>query len=87
MSCPRIEVDLAKIRRNTQTLVSGLSPRGISVTGVTKAVCGHPAIATAMLEGGAVGLADARITNVQNLRVAGLKDLITLIRTPMLSQA
>lgn len=87
MSCPRIEVDLAKIRRNTQTLVSGLSPRGISVTGVTKAVCGHPAIATAMLEGGAVGLADARITNVQNLRAAGLKDLITLIRTPMLSQA
>jgi predicted amino acid racemase len=87
MSCPRIEVDLAKIRRNTQTLVSRLGPRGISVTGVTKAVCGHPAIAMAMLEGGAVGLADARITNVQRLRAAGLTDPITLIRTPMLSQA
>lgn len=87
MSCPRIEVDLAKIRRNTQTLVSRLGPRGISVTGVTKAVCGHPTIARAMLEGGAVGLADARITNVQRLRAAGLTDPITLIRTPMLSQA
>lgn len=87
MSCPRIEVDLAKIRRNTQTLVSRLGLRGISVTGVTKAVCGHPAIARAMLEGGAVGLADARITNVQRLRAAGLTDPITLIRTPMLSQA
>ncbi|SNT76791.1 alanine/ornithine racemase family PLP-dependent enzyme [Paracoccus seriniphilus] len=87
MSCPRIEVDLAKIRRNTQTLVSRLGPRGISVTGVTKAVCGHPAVARAMLEGGAVGLADARITNVQRLRAAGLTDPITLIRTPMLSQA
>jgi predicted amino acid racemase len=87
MTCPRIEVDLAKIRRNTMTLVSRLGPRGISVTGVTKAVCGHPAIARAMLEGGAVGLADARITNVQRLRAAGLTDPITLIRTPMLSQA
>lgn len=87
MSCPRIEVDLAKIRFNTQTLVSRLGPHGISVTGVTKAVCGHPAIARAMLEGGAVGLADARITNVQRLRAAGLTEPITLIRTPMLHQA
>jgi len=87
MSCPRIEVDLGKIRRNTQTIVGRLGPRGIGVTGVTKAVCGHPAIAQAMLDGGAVGLADARISNVQRLRAAGMTDPITLIRTPMLSQA
>lgn len=87
MSCPRIEVDLGKIRRNTQTLVRRLGPRGIVVTGVTKAVCGHPAIAQAMLDGGALGLADARIRNVQRLRAAGLTGPITLIRTPMLSQA
>ncbi|AUR06365.1 alanine/ornithine racemase family PLP-dependent enzyme [Phaeobacter inhibens] len=87
MSCPRIEVDLAKIRRNTQTLVKRLGPRGIGVTGVTKAVCGHPAIAQAMLDGGAVGLADARISNVQKLRAVGMTGPITLIRTPMLSQA
>ena len=87
MSCPRIEVDLRRIRRNTQTLVGRLGPRGIGVTGVTKAVCGHPAIAQAMLDGGAAGLADARISNVQRLRAAGMTDSITLIRTPMLSQA
>lgn len=87
MSCPRIEVDLAKIRRNTQTLVNRLGPRGIGVTGVTKAVCGHPAIGRAMLDGGAVGLADARTANVRRLRAAGLTDPITLIRTPMFSQA
>ncbi len=87
MSCPRIEVDLGKIRRNTQTLVGCLGPRGIRVTGVTKAVCGHPAIAQAMLDGGASGLADARISNVQRLRAAGMTGSITLIRTPMLSQA
>lgn len=87
MSCPRIEVDLSKIRRNTQTLVRRLGPRGIGVTGVTKAVCGHPAVAQAMLDGGAAGLADARVRNVQRLRTAGMKGPITLIRTPMLSQA
>ncbi|MHA6324905.1 alanine racemase [Roseivivax sp. CAU 1753] len=87
MSCPCIEVDLDKIRRNTQTVVRRLGPRGIGVTGVTKAVCGHPAIAQAMLDGGASGLADARISNVQRLRAAGMTGPITLIRTPMLSQA
>ncbi|MBM1691137.1 alanine/ornithine racemase family PLP-dependent enzyme [Sulfitobacter geojensis] len=87
MSCPRIEVDLDKIRRNTQTIAGRLGPRGIGVTGVTKAVCGHPAIAQAILDGGAVGLADARISNVQRLRQGGITGPVTLIRTPMLSQA
>lgn len=87
MSCPRIEVDLRKIRRNTQTVARRLGPRGIGVTGVTKAVCGHPAIGQAMLDGGALGLADARINNVQRLRQAGIACSVTLIRTPMLSQA
>ncbi len=86
MSCPRIEVDLGKIRRNTQTLVKRLGPLGIGVTGVTKAVCGHPAIAQAMLDGGALGLADARISNVRRLRAAGMTGPVTLIRTPMPSQ-
>ncbi|QDY69278.1 alanine/ornithine racemase family PLP-dependent enzyme [Qingshengfaniella alkalisoli] len=87
MSCPRIEVDLGKIRSNTQTIAGRLGPRGIGVTGVTKGVCGHPAIAQAMLDGGAAGLADARISNVQRLCSAGMTGPITLIRTPMLSQA
>jgi predicted amino acid racemase len=86
MSCPRIEVDLSKICRNTQTVARRLGPREIGITGVTKAVCGHPAIAQAMLDGGAFGLADARINNVQRLRQAGITCPVTLIRTPMLSQ-
>jgi predicted amino acid racemase len=87
MSSPRVEVDLNKLRHNTKTLVRLLKPRGIRVTGVTKAVCGHPAIAQAMLDGGAVGLADARVSNVLRLRKAGITCPVTLIRTPMLSQA
>jgi len=86
MSNPRIEVDLGKIRHNTQTVVGRLEARGIRVTAVTKAVCGHPDIARAMLDGGAAGLAEARLSNVKRLRQAGITCPVTLIRTPMLSQ-
>ncbi|WP_171131261.1 MULTISPECIES: alanine/ornithine racemase family PLP-dependent enzyme [unclassified Ruegeria] len=86
MSKLRIDVDLDKIRYNTRFLVDHLRPRGISVTGVTKAVCGHPEIANAMLEGGVTGLADARISNIMRMRNAGISRSISLIRTPMLSQ-
>ncbi len=84
--CPRIEVDLRKIRHNTRSIVERLKVRGIRMTGVTKAVCGHPGIARAMLDGGAEGLAEARLSNVKQLRQAGVTCPITLIRTPMLSQ-
>ncbi len=87
MSSPRIEVDLIKIRHNTQAVVKRLMPRGIGVTGATKVVCGYSVIARAMLDGGAPGLADARLCNVPRLRKAGLTCPITLIRTPILSQA
>lgn len=86
MSCPRIEVDLRKLRHNTRTVVERLKGRGIQVTAVTKAVCGHPTIAQAMLDGGAEGLAEARLSNVKRLRQTGMTCPITLIRTPMLSQ-
>ncbi|MEN8933694.1 alanine/ornithine racemase family PLP-dependent enzyme [Planktotalea arctica] len=86
MSGPRIEVDLRKLRHNARTVVERLKGRGIQVTAVTKAVCGHPSIAQTMLDGGAEGLADARLSNVKRLRQAGLTCPITLIRTPMLSQ-
>ena len=86
MTAPRVEVDLGKIRHNARCLVERLKSRGISVTAVTKAVCGHPQIAQAMLDGGAAGLGEARMSNVKRLRKAGIKCPITLIRTPMLSQ-
>lgn len=86
MNGPRIEVDLVKLRHNTRTVVERLKARGISVSAVTKAVCGEAAIAQAMLEGGAANLADARLRNVRKLRKAGITCPITLLRTPMLSQ-
>lgn len=86
MTAPRIETDLDKIRHNARRLVQRLGRDGIRVTAVTKAVCGHPDIARAMLDGGVAGLADARIENVERMRCSGIKSPICLIRTPMISQ-
>jgi len=86
MTTPRVEVDLNKIRHNTRTLVQRLNSRGISVTGVTKAVRGNPLIAQAMLDGGAEGLADSRVSNLLRLNKSGIDCSKSLIRTPILSQ-
>ena len=86
MSSPRITVDLGKIRHNARHLVRRLDRRGISVTAVTKGVCGSPEIARAMLDGGVARLGDARISNIERMRRAGIASPIVLIRTPLPSQ-
>ena len=87
MAAPRLEIDLAKIQHNARTLVTRLAKRGISVTAVTKATLGSHEIARAMLEGGATGLGDSRIENIEAIRRSHLFARLSLIRSPMLSQA
>lgn len=86
MTSPRLEVDLGAIRANTRVLVNRLAPRGIRVTGVTKAALGSAGVARALLDGGAAGLGDSRVENLARLRSAGIDGSRTLIRAPMLSQ-
>ena len=87
MVAPRLEIDLGKIQHNARTLVERLARRGISVTAVTKAALGSHEISRAMLEGGANGLGDSRIENIEALRRSHLLARLLLIRSPMLSQA
>ena len=86
MSAPRLEIDLDKIRHNARTLVARLAGRGISVTGVTKATLGSPAVAGALLSAGVTVLGDSRIENIEAMRRARVPASMTLLRTPMLSQ-
>ncbi len=86
MTAPRLEVDLHKITENARLLVDRLGRKGISVTGVTKAMLGSPELATAMERGGINALGDARVENIEALRAGGVTAPITLIRSPMLSQ-
>lgn len=86
MNAPRLLVDTSKITHNTRRLVEQLHPCGISVTGVTKACLGMPAVAEAMLAGGVNSLGDSRLGNIAALRAGGIETEMVLVRSPMLSQ-
>lgn len=86
MIAPRLEIDLEKIHHNALTLVARLREHGISVTGVTKAPLGSADIANTLLQAGCSGLGDSRMENIERMRKMNVGAMITLIRSPMLSQ-
>jgi predicted amino acid racemase len=87
MFAPRLEIDLGKIQHNARTLVDRLERHNISVTGVTKAALGSIEIAHEMLLAGVSGLGDSRIENIEVMRLSHASAQLSLIRSPMLSQA
>ena len=86
MTYPVLNIDLDKIEHNARIIVDLCASRGIGVHGVTKAVCGHPQVAGAMLRGGVIGIADSRLENIRRLREAGLAVPFMLLRLPSLSR-
>ena len=83
---PRIEIDLGKIAHNAKTLNKLYGSKGISITGVTKVVCGDPKIADVLVKSGISILADSRIDNIRKMRKAGIQAQFILQRTPIPSQ-
>ncbi len=83
--CPRVSIDISKIRQNAAVLTKLCRKQGIQVAGVVKGVCGMPEVAQAMLDGGVTMLGDSRLENMH--RWASLKAPRLLLRLPMLSQA
>lgn len=83
---PKLVVDLHKLQQNMEAVVQLCSPFGISIFGVTKVCGGWPEVGQALLTGGAVGLADSRLLNLQRLKKAGLAPLM-LLRSPALRDA
>ena len=86
MTAPRLDIDLDAVAHNARSLVDRLTPRGIRVTGVSKAALGSANVAAAMLRGGVDGIGDSRLENLGRLREAKIPLPLTLIRSPMLSQ-
>ena len=82
----RIEVDCGRLKRNTEAVVNLCASQGIEVVGVTKACCGNPEVARAILAGGACMLAESRLSNVRRLLEAGIQAEIMLLRLPALSE-
>ncbi|MRS12382.1 MAG: alanine/ornithine racemase family PLP-dependent enzyme [Actinobacteria bacterium] len=75
-----VTTDLGKVEENTRTIVDALDGRG--VIGVTKVTCGSPEVARAMLAGGAAGIADSRLENIERMREAGVPAEFWLLRAP-----
>ncbi|QUI25775.1 alanine/ornithine racemase family PLP-dependent enzyme [Vallitalea pronyensis] len=84
MRYPRIEIDLNKIRSNTQTIVDMCHRHHIDVVGVTKVFCAEKEIVEQMIAGGISIIGDSRIENLIKLKSYDLPKL--LLRLPMLSQ-
>ncbi len=82
----RIEVNTQTIHQNARILVEFCAAHGIQVAGVTKACCGHPDVAWAMLAGGVAMLADSRLDNIRRMRAAGIAGPFMLLRLPALSE-
>ncbi|MBV8666791.1 MAG: alanine/ornithine racemase family PLP-dependent enzyme [Burkholderiaceae bacterium] len=87
MSSPLVTIDLRIIERNARAVVERCRSAGIEVFGVTKATCGTPEVAHAMLRAGVAGLAESRLENILRLRAAGIACPMMLLRVPALSQA
>ncbi len=83
---PRLEVDLGKIAHNARSLVAQLQARGMSVTGITKATLGSPAIAEVMRRAGVRGIGDSRIGNIRRMVNARVNSTFLLTRSPSLSE-
>lgn len=81
-----LHIDLEKITANARAAVALCGRFGIEVLGVTKSVCGLPAVARAMLAGGVRGLGDGRLASLACLREAGITAPLTLIRSPAPSE-
>ena len=83
MRTPRIEINLGKIAHNAKKLKELYGSKGIDIIGVTKVVCGDPAIAKILVKSGFNILADSRIENIIKMHNAGIHAKFLLLRTPL----
>lgn len=81
-----LTIDLEKITHNARKTLAICRPFGLDVVGVTKGVCGLPAVARAMIAGGIKTLGDSRLDNIARLRDAGIDIPLALLRSPALSE-
>ena len=84
---PLLQVDVGKLQHNVRTLVAAADAYDIDIWGVTKVLCGAPAVGQAMLAGGVTALADSRLQNLAKLSAACPEAEKVLLRLPSPRQA
>ena len=85
-SAPRIEINLAKLAHNTETLRKLYGSKGIDIMGVTKGILGVQEIAKVLVNKGIRILGDSKIINIKKMRDAKIKAEFVLLRSPALSE-
>ncbi len=85
-SAPRIEINLAKLAHNTETLSKLYGSKGIDIMGVTKGILGVQEIAKVLVNKGIRILGDSKIKNIKKMRDAKIKAEFVLLRSPALSE-
>ena len=87
MGTPRLEIDLAKIGHNVREMIKLYGAKGLTITGVTKGVCGDPLVADVYLRNGISVLGDSRIANIRKMKEAGIRAPFILLRLPTPGEA
>ncbi|MDD2216927.1 MAG: alanine racemase [Eubacteriales bacterium] len=83
---PQIEINLTKLKENIQQIKSRCNACGINIAGVVKGVWSDIGISKAFDEKDLEHIASSRIDQLRELKEAGIKTPLMLIRTPMLSE-
>lgn len=87
MPIPTITIHLERLEENARAVTGLCTAQGIEVFGVSKATCGSPLVAQAMLKGGVAGIGESRLENVRRLRRNGIGCPIMLLRIPAITEA
>lgn len=85
--CPRVTIDLTKLKANATRIIRACRRHGIEVTGVAKGVASHPAVVSALVEAGIASLGDSRLANLKRIRTLDLGVETVLLRLPQPSMA
>ncbi len=87
MTYPALYIDAKKTENNARVISEMLGRQGMRLVGVAKGVMGHPAVAKAMIDGGAAAIGDSRVENLRRLRSLGYSGETVLLRAPSPSRA
>lgn len=83
---PRLEIHPDRITANARSVIDLCHRHGAQVAAVTKVACAHPAVAHALVAGGADMIADSRIGNLQSMADTGIDRPFMLLRIATPSQ-
>ena len=83
MPYPKVIIDRDKLAFNLRTLIKFYGERGMSITPVTKGVCGSVEIARMLSREKIHSIGDSHLENIEKMKKAGVDAKFMLLRAPM----